>query len=570
MRLAYKWRALISVIFGLFMVILDTTVVNVAFPTLRSEFKVGVSDSQWIISLYVMALGVSTPLSAYLADRFGAKRIYVLGLAMFVIGSIICGFSPSLLVLIAARGLQGFGGGLALPLGSAILFNSFEPQEQGVAFGVFGIALVVAPALGPILGGALVDHGLWRWIFFLNVPIGAAGITLASLWLREQKSKERPVFDILGFLASAVGFALVLYAASIASDDGWTSQKVLICFAIGGVSLIAFTLIELFVAKEPLLNLRLFQRPVFLVATLVGYVSVLALFGAEFLLPLYLQELRGKSAFETGLILLPLAISSGIVAPFSGRLYDLVGPRILIVAGFGILLINTWQFAQLDANTSIGFILFLLVLRGIALGLTVQTTFVAALGAAPPRDTARASSLTNSTRQVVQSIGIAVLATVLVSTLSTQTKNYEAQFQNTNVSSSTSIPGLSFSNGICGVKVVPAPKLPSGGQGGPPPGIGGHGGSGGLPPQVQQQLILSKITPKIHQACTESVSGFQAAYTLTFYFALIAMLIGFFLPGWPGKWSGRPGQGRRGRGAEDGPASVSGEAEAPPTPVIAH
>jgi len=350
MRLAYKWRVLISVIFGLFMVILDSTVVNVAFPTLRSEFKVSVADSQWVISIYVMALGISTPLSAYLADRFGIKRTYVTGLALFVVGSIICGLAPNLGVLIAARALQGFGGGLALPLGTALLFSAFPVAEQGVAFGVFGIALVVAPALGPILGGALVDHGFWRWIFFINVPIGILGVTLASLWLRERTSEHPPTFDILGFLTSAVGFGSILYAASVASNDGWTSQTVLTFFAIGAVALVAFALIELFVAKQPLLNLRLFQRPVFLAATLVGWVSVLALFGAEFLLPLYLQELRGKSAFETGLILLPLAISSGIVAPFAGRLYDLVGPRALIVGGFGILLINTWQLSQITAN----------------------------------------------------------------------------------------------------------------------------------------------------------------------------------------------------------------------------
>lgn len=555
MRLAYKWRVLISVIFGLFMVILDSTVVNVAFPTLRSEFKVSVSDSQWVISIYVMALGISTPLSAYLADRFGIKRTYVTGLAFFVIGSIICGFAPNLGILIATRAVQGFGGGLALPLGTALLFNSFPVAEQGVAFGVFGIALVVAPAMGPILGGALVDHGLWRWIFFINVPIGILGVTLATLWLREQRSDHPPTFDILGFITSAIGFGSVLYAASVASNDGWTSRTVLTFFAIGAVALAAFALIELFVAKQPLLNLRLFQRPVFLAATLVGYVSVLALFGAEFLLPLYLQELRGKSAFETGLILLPLAISSGIIAPFAGRFYDLVGPRVLLVVGFGILAINTWQLSQITATTSIGFLLFLLALRGVALGLTIQTTSVAALGAVSPRETARASSLTNATRQVVQSIGVAVLAAVLTATLSTQTKAFEAQFQNTNVNSSSSIPGVSFANGICGVSVVSAPVL-----------------SGPPTPEQVGQIKLAAITKAVHTACTESIQGFQNAYFLTTIFALIAMLLGLFLPGWPAKWAGRA-TARRPEGDANAPNApdAAGDAgsDVPSAPVIA-
>ncbi len=552
MRLAYKWRVLISVIFGLFMVILDSTVVNVAFPTLRSEFKVSVADSQWVISIYVMALGISTPLSAYLADRFGIKRTYITGLALFVIGSVICGFAPNLGVLIAARALQGFGGGLALPLGTALLFNSFPVEEQGVAFGVFGVALVVAPALGPILGGALVDHGFWRWIFFINAPIGVLGFILASLWLRETRSEHPPTFDVLGFVTSTIGFGSVLYAASTASNDGWTSQRVLMFFAIGGGALIAFALIELFVAKDPLLNLRLFQRPVFLAATLVGYVSVLALFGAEFLLPLYLQELRGKSAFETGLILLPLAITSGIVAPFAGRLYDLVGPRILLFVGFGILVINTWQLSQITATTSIGYLLFLMALRGLALGLTVQTTSVAALGAVPARETARASSLTNATRQVVQSIGVAVLAAVLTATLSSQTKAFETQLQNTNVNSSTQIPGLSFANGICGVSVVPAPTL-----------------SGPPTPEQVTQIKLAAISKAVHNACDQSVQGFQNAYLLTTVFAILATLLGLSLPGWPGKWSGRASATRK-READTPDATDNPGSDVPNAPVIAH
>ena len=542
--LEYKWRVLISVIFGLFMVILDTTVVNVAFPTLRAEFNVGVSDSQWIISVYVMALGVSTPLSAFLAERFGIKRTYVLGLAAFVVGSAICGIAPSLPVLVAARALQGFGGGLALPLGTTLLFGAFTAAEQGLAFGVFGIALVVAPALGPILGGLLVDHGDWRWIFFINIPIGVLGVTLSSLWLRERKAERAPRFDLLGFITSTVGFGAVLYAASVAANDGWTSQHVLIGFAVGGVSLLLFAIIELFVAREPLLNLRLFSIPVFTIATVIGWVSVLALFGAEFLLPLYLQTLRGKTAFETGLIVLPLAIASGIVAPFSGKLYDWIGPRMIAVVGFGLLAVNTWQLSQLDATTSINWLLFLLVIRGVALGLTVQLTLVTALSRVPGREVARASSLSNATRQVVQSIGVAVLATVLVSTLSTQVKTLESAFQETSgISTSNPIAAQFAKNGLCGVKIPALPAIP---------GASSVGGAGGPPAGIPTQALID-------QACRESVRGYEQAYQLTFYFALLALALGALLPGWPLKWQGR-----------QKPDAGLGEAEAAQAPVAAH
>ena len=557
MRLAYKWRVLISVVFGLFMVILDSTVVNVALQTLRVEFKAGLDTTQWVISIYVLALGVATPLSAFLADRFGIKRTYVTGLSLFVIGSFICGVSPTstIGVLVAARALQGLGGGLALPLGTALLFSAFTVEEQGVAFGVFGIALVVAPALGPILGGLLVDHGLWRWIFFLNVPIGALGVTLATLWLRERRSERRPRFDIPGFITSTLGFGAVLYAASIASDSGWTSTRVLTSFAIGAVSLAAFALIELFVAKEPLLNLRLLRLPVFTLAIIVGWVSVLALFGAEFLLPLYLQELRGKTAFETGLILLPLAISSGIVAPFSGRLYDKFGARPLMIVGFGLLAINTWQLALINGDTPVSWLIILLIIRGLALGFTIQTTLVISLSVVPGREVARASSLSNATRQVVQSIGVAVLATVLVATLSPQVKAVQTQFQNT--ASSSSAASFFNEKGLCGIK-PPTIPVSGGAPTGAPPASVGKTGAGG-PPSVAPDFAL------IQKACNESVQGFQNAYTLTFYFALLALILGAFLPGWPFKWEGRKAP------SNNTPAEAGGGAEATTaTPVGVH
>jgi len=518
-----KWGILFSVIFGIFMVILDATVVNVAFPTLRREFGVGVNESQWVISVYTMALGIATPLAGFLADRFGIKRIYITGLALFVLGSILCGVVPAptveifgqsingIWVLSAARAVQGFGGGLALPLGTAILFSAFPAEEQGLALGVFGIALVLAPALGPIVGGWLVDHDLWRWIFFINLPIGLLGIAMASYFLIERKNERKVPLDILGFITSAIGFGTVLFAASIASNEGLSSAKVLVFFAIGFIFLILFALVELFIAREPLLNLRLFERRVFTIATIVGWVSVIALFGAEFLMPLYLQTLRGKTAFESGLILLPLAIASGIVAPFAGRLFDKVGARPILAVGFFILMINTWQLAQIKADTAITWIMFLLAIRGIALGLTVQTTLVAALSVVPGRQVACASALSNSTRQVVQSIGIAVLATLLTSTLSQQVKDFQSQYQNATTSGQNSaIASIFTGKGLC--EPVTAP-----------------------PPNVPGSEIITQILKVRDQACQESVQGFERAYTATFFAALLALLISLFLPGWPGK-----------------------------------
>ncbi|MDD5370122.1 MAG: DHA2 family efflux MFS transporter permease subunit [Anaerolineaceae bacterium] len=509
-----KWRVLVSVIFGIFMVILDTTVVNVAFQTLRTEFGATLSDSQWIISIYVLSLGISTPLAGYLADRFGMKRTYLTGLSIFVIGSLLCGLAPNLTILVMARALQGFGGGIALPLGSAFLFRTFPPEEQGVALGIFGIAILVAPAVGPILGGFLVDHNLWRYIFFINPPIGIIGVILGSRFLPAFQSNRIPRFDLLGLITEVIGFGAVLYAASVAANQGWSAPAVVTWFTIGGIGLLAFALIELFVAKEPLLDLRLFKKRTFLTASLLGYVSVVALFGAEFLMPVYLQALRGKTALETGLTLLPMALSGGLSTVVAGRLYDRIGPRPLVAFGFTILIINTWQLSQLKADTPITWIMFLLVLRGLALGSTVQTTFVTALSVVPLPLVAIGSSLTNSTRQVVQSIGVAILATILASTISPQIATLQQQFLE-----SPRTPGSS-PVALCQVApgTVTAQSLPPGDPAPP------------LPPKV---LAL------IGEACRENISGFEHAYQVTFYAAFVSLALGLLLPGWPLKWGGR-------------------------------
>jgi EmrB/QacA subfamily drug resistance transporter len=258
--LEYKWQVLISVLFGIFMIILDSTVVNVAFQTLRREYGASLTSAQWVISLYVLALGITTPISGFLADRFGIKRIYILGLTVFVIGSLLCGLAPTLLFLIAARAVQGIGGGLAQPLGPALLYRAFPPKEQGTALGFFGIVLVVAPALGPILGGLLIDANLWRGIFFINIPVGIIGVTLAYRLLKNTQEAKRPAFDPLGLITATVGFGTLLYAAEQASVTGWTAPQTLLFFGIGVVSLIAFSIIELWVGP---LRRRVFNASLF-------------------------------------------------------------------------------------------------------------------------------------------------------------------------------------------------------------------------------------------------------------------------------------------------------------------
>jgi EmrB/QacA subfamily drug resistance transporter len=517
-----KWKVLISVMFGIFMIILDSTIVNIAFPTLRREFGATLNQAQWVISIYVLSLGVTTPVSGFLADRFGIKRMYLLGLAIFVFSSFLCGLAPSLGWLIAARALQGFGGGISQPLGPAQLYRAFPPEEQGTALGFFGIALVFAPALGPILGGLLVDANLWRMIFFINIPIGILGVILGSRFLLDYQAERKPSFDPLGLVTAVIGFGSVLYAASIAGNIGWTDPETLTFFAIGILALAAHAIIELYIVKDPMTQLRLFGRPIFLNASLVGYVATVALFGAEFLMPLYLQAYRGLTALETGFVLLAVAVTSGIATPIAGRIYDKIGPRMNLVVGFGILCINTWQLSKIQSTTPTSYIIFLLALRGLAVGLTLQTSFVAALSSVPLNILPQGSSLLNSTRFVVQAVAVAALATIFSASISPAIRAQQDQFQSAEGTASVRF-------GICETPGVKAEE--------------------NLPPGASSQLsslsagmaaaAKQKILATLDVVCQQSMQGFENAYRLTFFFSIGALIVGSFLPGWPGKWGGR-------------------------------
>lgn len=520
--LAPKWKVLISVIFGIFMIILDSTIVNIAFPTLRIKFGASLADAQWVISIYVLALGITTPVSGFLADRFDIKRIYLMGLGLFTLGSFLCGMAPSLGLLIAARAVQGIGGGMAQPLGPAQLFRAFPPKEQGRALGLFGIALVVAPALGPILGGWLVDLQIWRAIFFVNVPIGILGVFLGSRFLLDYKTGRRPLFDPLGLVTAVLGFGSVLYAATVAETNGWTGPLTLLLFGLGGAALVAHVIIELRFAKEPLMNLRIFANPTFLNASLVGYVATVALFGAEFLMPLYLQAFRGRTALEAGVILLGVAATAAIATPLAGRLYDKIGPRVIMVVGFIVLCINTWQLAQLQAATPISYVVFLLALRGVAIGLTLQTSYVTALGSVHLDQLPRGSSLLNSTRFVVQAVSVAALATILVSFVSSDVKVEQQRIQASQMT-------VSERFGVCETPgVAAADNLP--------PGAKAALASLPAPAALEQK---ARIAAGLQAACDQSMQGFEAAYRVTFYASLGALALALFLPGWPAKWGGR-------------------------------
>ncbi|MEP1126022.1 MAG: DHA2 family efflux MFS transporter permease subunit [Ilumatobacter sp.] len=409
----YKYRVMVVYIVGLFMTIIDGTIVNVALPTLAEEFGVSSTDIEFIAIAYLLALAASIPAAGWLGDRFGTKRMFVIALAVFVVASVLCGAAPSLPLLIAARVLQGLGAGLITPIGSAMLFRAFPLAERSTAtVGVLSVA-IVGPAIGPVLGGILVDNVSWRWIFFVNLPVGAVGLTLAALWLREERQETGTRFDLRGLLLSASGVSLLIYTLSTGPENGWLSVSTISTGVAGAVAIVLLLIVELRI-DEPMLRLRLFGDRLFRQVNIASAMVYAGFFGWIFVLPLYMQTLRGFSATQSGLVQAPQAVAVFLFSNLLGkRVYRVVGPRRLMIVGSAATAVSTGGFALADLDTPLGLIAAGSFLRGAAVGMvfvSIQTAVYASISNA---ETARATSMFNTQRQIAFAGGVALAASVI-------------------------------------------------------------------------------------------------------------------------------------------------------------
>ena len=408
----YKWAVLLVLMPTLTLVALDLTIVNVALATLGAVFGVNVATVGWTVTGFSLATGVVTPTASFVEDRLSTKRVWVGSLALFTLGSLLCGLAPAFWVLIAGRLLQGTAGGILLPVAMSALFNAFPEDERGGAVGALAIPLVAGPALGPTIGGYIITHLEWRWVFLVNLPVGILAVAMASTLLRASDTRRGGRFDVVGAVLSSLAFGSILYGVSQLSQDGWRSLTVSGTASVGLISLAIFFVYEAMRA-EPLLNVRLFALPRFLVANVVTWVTSIALLGAEFMLPLYLQNLRGLSALDTGLLLLPQGLAVGIAAPLAGRLTDKLGARPIAIVGCLLLALNTWDFSHLTLTTSYDTLRTILVIRGLALGLAMTPTQLVGLAAVPEELRTNASSIFSAMKNVSSSFGVAALATIV-------------------------------------------------------------------------------------------------------------------------------------------------------------
>jgi EmrB/QacA subfamily drug resistance transporter len=411
-RVDYRWLVAVAFVAGMFMDIMDTTIVNVALPTLGQNFGVGDGTFEWVVTGYLLSLAIWIPASGWIGDRFGTKKTFLFALVVFTTGSALCGAAWNIESLIAFRVLQGVGGGMLTPVGTTMLFRAFPPEERARASAVLTVPTAIAPAVGPVLGGWLVDNASWRWIFYVNVPIGIAAFLFALVFLREHTEPAAGRFDFWGFLSSGAGLGLVLYALSEGPTYGWTSPRVLVSGVVGIVLFAMLVVIELG-RPDPLLHLRLFKDRMFRYGSLAMFTAFGVLFGVLFLLPLFLQQLRGLSAFEAGLTTFPQAIGMILMVQVTSRLYPRLGPRRMLAIGLAGLCLTSALFMLVGLETNLWWIRGIMLLRGVTMSFALVASQTATFSTIKSEETGRASSLFNTNRQVAASVGVAVLTTVL-------------------------------------------------------------------------------------------------------------------------------------------------------------
>lgn len=404
-------RVLAVAIIGTFMVILDQTIMNVALPHIMAVFNETADRAQLVVSAYLMATAISTPAAAFLSERFGMKRVYLLSQAGFLIGSILCGLSWDIGSLITFRVIQGLAGGLLNPLAMTFLYMNVPVEERGTAMAIFGIPMMLAPAIGPTLGGYIVDYWSWRMVFYVNVPVVLVAIALGLVWI-EETTTSMLGFDYKGFFLAAIGFSAVLYAFSYAPSWHWDDWRIVTLLIVGCVCILAWILVELN-EKRPLLDLHMFKIYGFALGIGLTFVTTIGLYSLIFLLPLFLQNLRGFSALHSGLMVLPSVIGSMISMPLAGYLYDRIGPRFPTVVGLAIAGATSLWMQNLDVTTPDDLLRWVLFIRGIGVGFAMMPVMTYALSAVAQKMTAQASAVLNVVRTIFASLGIAIFATLL-------------------------------------------------------------------------------------------------------------------------------------------------------------
>ncbi|MGC9167863.1 MAG: DHA2 family efflux MFS transporter permease subunit [Desulfurella sp.] len=408
-----KWIVTITVMIGTIMSSLDTSIVNVAIPYIQGSMGASLEQITWVSTGYLLSNTIIMPIIALLSSRFGRKNFYMFGIALFTLGSALCGIAWNLYAIVVFRIIQGIGGGVLIPIAQAILREVFPKEEQGMAMGIYGMGVVMGPAIGPTLGGWLIDRYSWPWIFYINLPIGIVALIMVNIFIEDPEFliREKSKIDFLGLIFMAIGFGtLQIFLADGENKDWFTSQYITNLAIIAGAGIIFFVIRELTI-KKPAVNLRILKNINFTLGTLLGGVLGMGLFASLFVLPVFLQNLLGYTAFDAGVAMVPRSLAMALMMPIGGKLFNKLGPKILVSFGLILVIISFFQFANLNLNASFWDIFIPQFLQGSGFGFIFVSVSTSALITIEKSDLTFATSIYNVFRLITGSIGVALAAT---------------------------------------------------------------------------------------------------------------------------------------------------------------
>ncbi|WP_238420538.1 DHA2 family efflux MFS transporter permease subunit [Gordonia sp. 'Campus'] len=403
------------IVSGMIMVVLDTTIVNVALDSLSRELDSSLSTTQWVVTGYLLAVALVIPLTGWAMDRFGSKSTWITAVTLFVVGSALCATAWSIESLIAFRILQGLGGGMLLPAGQAIITRAAGPDRLGRAMVILGVPMLLGPVLGPVIGGLLVEYSSWHWIFLVNVPVGIVAVCLAAWKLpRGDTAPDRDHLDLLGLAVLSGSLVCLLYGLSRASSHGGFSEWGVLGWLIGGAAGLAlYTLHSLRKGRDSIVDVRLLKNRVFAAGTISVFLVAIGLFGGMLLLPLYYQTVRGEGALDAGLLLAPQGLGAVVAMVIGGRITDRIGAGYVVPVGVVLAMIGTYPFTQVDTDSSYVWLSIALFVRGMGLGSVMMPTISAAYSQLSKDAVTRAAPTLSAIQQVGASLGSALLVTAL-------------------------------------------------------------------------------------------------------------------------------------------------------------
>ncbi len=418
-----KWLVTVSVTFGTLMGAIDSSIVNVAVPHLKGALGATTEEITWVTTGFVIATVLVMPLTAFLGRLFGQKRVYMTALALFVIGSALCGMARSLTSLVLFRVAQGLGAGALQPTEQAILRQTFPPEEQGMAMALFGMAVIIGPAFGPTLGGYIVDNYSWPWIFYINLPVGVLALFMVQRFVQEPEdiraanlaaaAKQRGNLDWAGIALLAIGLASMQYVFEEGQKNDWFQSQLIAGLALLSLFALAAFVIRELTAPAPAVDLSLFKEGVFLSGTLVGAVMFAMLLSVTFLLRVFMQELLGFSAMQSGIALMPRSLVMLVAMPVVGRLYNRISPRLFVSFGIGLFFISALMMSHYTLDTSPSGIVIVLAIQGVAFACLFIPLTTVALSTIPRAKLADATGLNSLLRQIGGSVGLAAFASLM-------------------------------------------------------------------------------------------------------------------------------------------------------------